>query len=76
MLLYCYFIILILYLPAVFQVFKNKQQKEKAHYHETTNGVTVHRITEEVDQGGIIFQEAYFITPLTISLRQETRQTL
>ena len=29
MLLYCCFIILTLYLPTVFQVFKNKQQKEK-----------------------------------------------
>ncbi len=30
--------------------------------HETQNGVTLHRITENIDQGEIIFQEKYLIS--------------
>lgn len=31
--------------------------------HETVNGVTLHRITDKVDQGEVLFQKKYAITP-------------
>lgn len=31
--------------------------------HETTSGVTIHRITDEIDGGPIIMQESFIISP-------------